>query len=310
MSLSFFTGTRKSYLPSLPGLTRCSAGSKFFKKKEKSQVPMRRSQVGSTNVGDLFGISQLCVRINSMQRIRSGVDALEKRTITYLKSSGSADYKGTKFELSIAASFEAIHELSEITSYKIVFQELSHVLWDGLYVGEVSSSRIELFLQELEHYLETIATTVHDRVRTRLITEVMKASFEGFLLVLVAGGPSRSFTQQDSVIIEEDFKSLCDLFWSNGDGLPSEVIDRFATTLKTILPVLRIDTESLIEQLKQAIMQSYDSSAAKSRLPLPPTTGEWDVTEPNTLLRILCHRDDELAAKFLKRTYGLPTKLS
>ncbi|KNA10249.1 hypothetical protein SOVF_146210 [Spinacia oleracea] len=303
-------GTRKSYLPSLPGLTRCSAGSKFFKKKEKSQVPMRRSQVGSTNVGDLFGISQLCVRINSMQRIRSGVDALEKRTITYLKSSGSADYKGTKFELSIAASFEAIHELSEITSYKIVFQELSHVLWDGLYVGEVSSSRIELFLQELEHYLETIATTVHDRVRTRLITEVMKASFEGFLLVLVAGGPSRSFTQQDSVIIEEDFKSLCDLFWSNGDGLPSEVIDRFATTLKTILPVLRIDTESLIEQLKQAIMQSYDSSAAKSRLPLPPTTGEWDVTEPNTLLRILCHRDDELAAKFLKRTYGLPTKLS
>lgn len=261
-------------------------------------------------MGDLFGISQLCVRINSMQRIRSGVDALEKRTITYLKSSGSADYKGTKFELSIAASFEAIHELSEITSYKIVFQELSHVLWDGLYVGEVSSSRIELFLQELEHYLETIATTVHDRVRTRLITEVMKASFEGFLLVLVAGGPSRSFTQQDSVIIEEDFKSLCDLFWSNGDGLPSEVIDRFATTLKTILPVLRIDTESLIEQLKQAIMQSYDSSAAKSRLPLPPTTGEWDVTEPNTLLRILCHRDDELAAKFLKRTYGLPTKLS
>lgn len=307
-------GTRKNYLPSLPGLTRCSAGSKFFKKKDKSQIPMRRrSQVGSTNLDDLFGISQLCVRINSMQRIRSGVDALEKKTITYLKSSGSTEVDnkglGTKFELSIAASFEAIHQLCEITSYKIIFHELNHALWDGLYVGDVSSSRIEPFLQELEHYLETIATTVHDRVRTRLITEVMKASFEGFLLVLLAGGPSRSFTQQDSVIIEEDFKFLCDLFWSNGDGLPSEVIGRFAATLKTILTLLRMDTESLIEQFKQAIVESYGSSA-KSRLPLPPTTGEWDVTEPNTLLRVLCHRDDEVAAKFLKKTYSLPTKLN
>lgn len=307
-------GFPKNYIPSLPGLTRCSAGSKFFKKKEKSHIPVRRrSQVGSTNVDDLFGVSQLCVRINSMQRIRSGVDALEKKTITYLKSSGSTeiDYKGlgTKFELSISASFEAIHQLCEIASYKIVFHELSHVLWDGLYVGEVSSSRIEPLLQELEHYLETIATTVHDRVRTRLITEVMKASFEGFLLILLAGGPSRAFTPQDSVIIEEDFKFLHDLFWSNGDGLPSEVIDRFATTVKTILPLLRMDTESLIEQFKEAIVESYGPSA-KSRLPLPPTTGEWDAIEPNTLLRILCHRDDEVAAKFLKRTYGLPTKLT
>ncbi|XP_021723576.1 uncharacterized protein LOC110690962 [Chenopodium quinoa] len=304
-------GTRKNFMPTLPGLTRCSAGSKFFKKKEKSQIPMRRAQVGSTDVGDLCGVSQLCVRINSMQCIRSGVDALEKKTITYLKNSGSTDYKGlgTKFELSIAASFEAIHQLCEITSYKIVFHELNHVLWDSLYAGEASSSRIEPFLQELEQYLETIATTVHDRVRTRLITEVMKASYEGFLLVLLAGGPSRAFTLQDSAIIEEDFKSLRDLFWSNGDGLPSEVIDRFATTLKTTLPLLRMDTESLIEQFKQAVAETYGPSA-KSRLPMPPTTGEWDVSEPNTLLRILCHRDDEVAAKFLKKTYGLPTKLS
>ncbi|CAO2822895.1 unnamed protein product [Amaranthus hypochondriacus] len=307
-------GTRKNYLPSLPGLTRCSAGSKFFKKKEKSQIPMRRrSQVGSTNVNDLFGISQLCVRINSMQRIRSGVDALEKKTITYLKSPGSTEVDGkgigTKFELSVSASFEAIHQLCESTGYKIIFHELNHVLWNALYVGDASSSRIEPFLQELEHYLETIATTVHDRVRTRLITEVMKASFDGFLLVLLAGGPSRAFTIQDSVIIEEDFKNLCDLFWSNGDGLPSEIIDRFASNLRTILPLLRMDSDSLIERFKQTIMENYDS-AAKSRLPLPPTTGEWDATEPNTLLRVLCHRDDEMAAKFLKKTYGLPTKLS
>lgn len=315
ISLPFLhAGTRINFIPSLPGLTRCSAGSKFFKKKDKSQIPMRRkAQVESTNVNDLYGVSQLCVRINSLQRIRSGVDALEKKAITYLKSSGPSenDYKGlgTKFELSIAASFEAIHQLCESTGYKIVFHELSHFFWDVLYSVDVSSSRIEPFLQELEHYLETIATTVHDRVRTRLIAEVMKASFDGFLLVLLAGGPSRAFTQQDSVLVEEDFKSLCDLFWSNGDGLPSEVIDRFAITLKTILPLLHLDSETLIDRYKQAVIETYGSSA-QSRLPLPPTTGEWDATEPNTLLRVLCYRNDEVAAKFLKKTYNLPTKLS
>ncbi|KAK9705923.1 hypothetical protein RND81_07G092400 [Saponaria officinalis] len=307
-------GVESAFLPTLPGLTRCSAGSKFFKKKEKSQMPIRRtSQAGNTNADDLFGIPQLCVRINSMQRIRSGVDALEKKTITYLKNLGSmeADNNGlkTKFELSIAASFEGILQLCKSTGYKIVFQELSHVLWNGLYVGEVSTSRIEPFLEELEHYLELISTTVHESIRTRLITDVMKASFHGFLLVLLAGGPSRAFTQQDSTAIEEDFKSLSDLFWSNGDGLPSELIEKHAITVKAILPLFRTNSESLIEQFRQATIQSYGSSA-KSRLPLPPTTGEWSATEPNTILRVLCHRDDEVAAKFLKRTYNLPTKLS
>lgn len=305
-------GSRNTYIPSFPGLTRCSAGSKFFKKKEKSQVLTRRkSQVGSTNVHDPFGISQLCVRINTMQRIRSGVDALEKKTITYLKNSGSLEVDTqlrTKFELSISASLEGIQQLCEATGYKVVFHELSHVLWDGLYAGEVSSLRIEPFLQEVEQYLEIVATTVHDRVRTRVITEVMKASFDGFLLVLLAGGPSRAFTQQESAMIEEDFKFLCDLFWSNGDGLPSELIDNLSKTLKAIFPLLRMDTEGLIEQFQQVTIESYGSSA-KSRLPLPPTTGQWGPTDPNTLLRVLCHRDDEVAAKFLKRTYNLPKKL-
>lgn len=305
-------GSRNTYMPKLPGLTRCSAGSKFFKKKEKSQVPLRRkAQVGSTNMDDPFGISQLCVRINTMQRIRSGVDALEKKTIMYLKNSGSTEVDSglrTKFELSIAASFEGIQQLCEATGYKVVFHELSHVLWDSLYAGEVPSSRIEPFLQEIERYLEIIATTVHDRVRTRAITEVMKASFDGFLLVLLAGGPSRAFTQQESLMIEEDFKSLCDLFWSNGDGLPSELIDNLSRTVKAILPLLQMNTENLIEQFRQVTIENYGSSD-KSRLTLPPTTGQWDPTEPNTLLRVLCHRDDEVAAKFLKRTYNLPKKL-
>lgn len=274
----------------------------------------RKSQVGTTNGNSSFGVPQLCCRINTLQHIRTELDALAKRAIAHLRNSEAtnvdniAKRMGEAFELSAAACVEGIQQLCEATAYKVIFHDLSHVLWDGLYVGEVSSSRIEPFLQELEHYLEIISLTVHDRVRTRVITEVMKASFEGILLVLLAGGPARAFGLPDYEIIAEDFKFLTDLFWSNGDGLPADLIEKFSTTVKSILPLFHTDTDSLIEQFKYTTLESYGSSA-KSKLPLPPTSGQWSPTEPNTLLRVLCCRNDETAAKFLKKTYNLPKKL-
>ncbi|XP_024181170.1 protein unc-13 homolog [Rosa chinensis] len=311
-------GTRITFIPTLPALTRCSAGSKFhgvFKKKERSHINQRRkSQVGSTNGDGSFGIPQLCVRINTLQHIRMELGVFEKRIVAHLgnlESTQKGDFAngmGKMFELSAPACFEGIQQLCEATAYKVVFHELSHVLWDGLYNVDAPSCRIEPFLQELEQFLEIISSTVHNRVRTRLITDVMKASFDGFLLVLLAGGPSRSFTLRDSNIIEEDFKFLTDLFWSNGDGLPADLIAKLSTTVKDILPLYRTETDSLIEKFKRTTLENYGSSA-KSHLPLPPTSDEWNSNDPNTLLRVLCHRNDETAAKFLKKTYNLPKKL-
>jgi hypothetical protein len=39
--------------------------------------------------------------------------------------------------------------------------------------------------------------------------------------------------------------------------------------------------------------------------PVPPTSRRWDAADPNTILRVLCHRDDEVASQFLKRTFQL-----
>ncbi|XP_042992873.1 protein unc-13 homolog [Carya illinoinensis] len=311
-------GSRNTFIPTLPALTRCTMGSKFQgfgKKKEKSPNSQKRNpQIATMNGDNALGISQLCVRINTLQRIWSELDVMEKRIITRLRNSESAhaeDFSNglvKKFELSPAACVEGIQQLAEAVAYRIVFRDLSHVLWDGLYVGEPSSSRIDLFLQELERNLLIISDTLHERVRTRIITDIMKASFDGFLLVLLAGGPSRAFSRQDSQIIEDDFKSLKDLFWANGDGLPSELIDKFSTAVRGVLPLFRTDTESLIERFRRVTLETYGSSA-RSRLPLPPTSGRWNPTEPNTLLRVLCYRNDEAASKFLKKTYNLPKKL-
>uniref|UniRef100_A0A7N0V5Y9 MHD1 domain-containing protein n=1 Tax=Kalanchoe fedtschenkoi TaxID=63787 RepID=A0A7N0V5Y9_KALFE len=311
-------GSKSTYIPTLPALTRCSTESKFhgvFKKKDKSRgLPKRNSQVATTNGESSLGIPQLCVRINTLHQIKSEIDVLEKRVITHLRNSESAQVEdfsnglSKKFDLTPSACVEGVQQLSEALAYKVIFHDLSHVLWDGLYIGDASSSRIYPFIQEIEQFLLTISDTVHEKVRTRIITDILKASVDGFLLVLLAGGPSRSFTRQDSQILEDDFKSIKDLFWANGDGLPIELIDKFSATASHILPLFRSDTEALIDRFRRAALEAY-GSAAKSRLPLPPTSGQWHPSDPNTLLRVLCYRNEDAASKFLKKTYNLPKKL-
>ncbi|CAH9057054.1 unnamed protein product [Cuscuta epithymum] len=310
-------GSPSTFVPTLPALTRCAAGTKFgvFKKKERpNTVLQKNTHFGAADNIDSFGLPQLCVRINTLYAMRKQLDVLEKRTILQLRDSGCVadddnmvNRLGKGFELSASACLQAIRQLSEATAYKAVFHDLSHVFWDYLFVGHISSSRIEPFLQELEQILEVISSTVHDRVRTRVITDVMKASFEGFLLILLAGDPPRAFSIQDASIVDEDFKLLADLFWSDGDGLPADLIDKYSLNLKGVLHLLHTDTETLIAQFNLVMEENYGSSA-KSML-LPPTSGHWSPTEPNTILRVLCHRNDKVATKFVKKNYNLPKKL-
>ncbi|CAI9782543.1 unnamed protein product [Fraxinus pennsylvanica] len=163
-------GSRSTFVPNLPALTRCSTGSKLFKKKDSSHMGLwKKSQVSTTTGDGSFSITRLCVRINTLYNIRKELDVLEKRTISNLSNStfGHDNVGNGKFEDSVAGCIEGIQQLSEATAYKVVFHDLSHVLCDYLYVGEISSSRIEPFLQELEQYLEKVSVTVHDRARTR-----------------------------------------------------------------------------------------------------------------------------------------------
>ncbi|KAL6533940.1 hypothetical protein OROHE_013773 [Orobanche hederae] len=309
-------GGRNTYIPTMPALTRCTIGTKFqWKKKEKSVASQRRNpQVATVNGDSSYAVPQLCVRINSLHKIRMELENLEKRMITLLRNSESAHVEdfsndgGKKFELTPAACVESVQQLSEGLAYKIVFHDLRHVLWDSLYVGDPSSSRVELFLHELERSLTIVADTVQERVRTRIVADIMRASFDGFLLVLLAGGSTRAFSKQDSSVIEDDFKSLKELFWANGDGLPDDIIDKFSSAARDVIPLFGMDTESLIEMFRRLTLEAYGSSA-KSRLPLPPTSGQWSSAEANTLLRVLCYRNDEAASKFLKKTYNLPKKL-
>jgi hypothetical protein len=241
------------------------------------------------------------------------VENLKKKARKYLRNSelaqdGITDGMNINFELSQASCQDGIRQLCDTTAYNVVFSYLSHVLLDTLYVGGTASNRVEPLLRELHSILGVISGIMYNGVRDRLMTVLMKASFDGFLLVLLAGGPTRAFTLQDSQTIENDFRALRGLYLANGDGLPYELVDKASLEAKNILPLLRTDTESLIQRFKQTISEC-SGSPTKSRFPIPPVPTQWSANNPNTILRVLCYRNDEAASKFLKKTYNLPKKL-
>lgn len=270
----------------------------------------RGSQVGSTTGNEASSLPGLCLRINTIYYIQTELENLRKKIKECLQNvelaqPDIADDLNINFALSQAACQEGIRQLCETTAYMVIFNDLSHVFLDTLYVGSPASNRILPLLKELGPILRIISATLHNTVRNRLIIGLMKASFDGFLLVLLAGGPTRAFSCQDYQVIEDDFRALRGLYLSYCDGLPEELVGKASSEVKNILPLLRTDTETLIERFKQLISESYEFTT-KSRFPMPPVPARWSSDNPNTILRVLCYRNDETATKFLKKTYDLP----
>eukprot|EP00249_Psilotum_nudum_P016936 c26066_g2_i1 orf=115-3015(-) len=322
-------GWKCDYLPTFPALTRCREAKHYnsfgglWKKKErcvgfhrgKGQLLTNGSHKAGTGS---FGLPHICVRINTLYYIQTELELLEKRIcnswrkdaglsepLTKMNSSES-DTVCTTFEQVRTGVREGIQRLCEVAVYRVVFQDLRTVFWEGLYSGGVAHARISQVLEQLDEQLETIADTVHEQLRNCVVSALMMASFEGLLMVLLAGGPSRVFFLSDADMLDEDFAALKDLFKADGEGLPSEVVEKAARTLTQIVPLFSMDTVDLIETFKSALSEACGANSNGSKLPLPGTTGQWSPRDANTLLCILCHRCDKMASTFLKKTYNLP----
>lgn len=208
-----------------------------------------------------------------------------------------------------------------MAAYRLIFLDSHHSFYDGLYIGNVESTRIRPSLRILKQNLTLLTTLLVDRAQPLAVKEVMKASYEAFLLVLLAGGSERSFTLADHELIEDDLKSLKKAFCTCGEGLVAEeTVDREAEVVEGIIGLMGIFTERLIEEFSIAACEASglggitvgvgvgpngQKTSPATVVPMPPTTGKWNRADPNTILRVLCHRNDDAANQFLKRNFQL-----
>ncbi|KAG9137508.1 hypothetical protein Leryth_016806 [Lithospermum erythrorhizon] len=312
-------GSKQSYLQTLPPLTRCGDDSKLVKLLKRATYGVRDQQ----NIFDegnqprpstSRGTKRLYVRLNTLHYLLSQLQSIDK-TIAVSPTDGSQRSRQLSTSLYFDSMREAIQEalqhVAEVAAYRLIFLDSNSVLYGSLYARDVTNVRIAPALRIMKPNLCLLCSIVTDKAQLLALKEVMKASFEAYLMVLLAGGSNRAFTQEEHEMIEEDFKGLKSVFCMSGEGIISEdLVDREAETVEGVVALMGQTTDHLIEYFTTVTCEASGIGVVGEgqKLPMPPTTGRWNRSDANTILRVLCHRNDKDANDFLKRTFQLPKR--
>ncbi|KAK1362579.1 DUF810 domain-containing protein [Heracleum sosnowskyi] len=322
-------GSKQSYVPTLPALTRCNRDSKFrllWKKASPCTVTLQNVVDNEYTEGNnnprpstSRGTQRLYIRLNSLQYILSQLQVLEKTlslSSTIVASprnrfnNRSHQLQGSNyFDHTRSAINSATQHVSQVAAYRLIFLDSNSVFYGGLYIHDVENSRVRPALRIMKQNLTLLSAIVVERIQPLAMKEVMKASFEAFLMVLLAGGASRVFTRADHPMIEEDFDHLKKVF-THGEGIVTEeTVEKEAGAVEGVVELMGDSTEKLVDEFTLATCEASGIGVGVGqKLPMPPTTGKWSREDPNTILRVLCHRNEKASNHFLKLTFQLPKR--
>ncbi|KAH0739808.1 hypothetical protein KY290_038513 [Solanum tuberosum] len=318
-------GSKQSYIPTLPPLTRCSQDSRFSKL-WKFAVCSVGADEQNHHIADegnhprlstSRGTQRLYIRLNTLHYFLLQLHSLDKTLSISSKTVPTPRSRHSKnrqigsysyFDHTRSAIQVAVQHVSEVAAYRLIFFDSHCVFYGNLYIRDVESTRIRPALRALKQNLTLLCAILTDKAQPLALKEVMKASFEAYLMVLLAGGSKRLFSRADHQIIEEDFESLKRVFCTCGEGLVVEdVVDTEAETVEGVIALMGQSTEQLVEDFSIVACEASGMGVVGSgqKLPMPPTTGRWNRADPNTILRVVCHRNDKVANHFLKKTFQL-----
>lgn len=262
----------------------------------------------------VMGLSydSLVVRLNSVQHLLDSLSGLERMVVdrwddgrpkSAAAREGQAAYDWIvgMFDGARRTAVRTRDHLTRFIAVKLVYGELRDAIFEQLYRFHVQVSRLEAVLQEVDRHLGDICGRVHDALPPRLARGVCIALVGAVQSVLLDGGPFRLFTPQDVDMLEADMAQLRAMFFADGDGITLEEVDAICRPLSDVVDCMQLDTGLLIQNLKQA-----NALARGSKSPPPGTPAAMD---PDVLLRILCHRADHAASKYLKKDYKIPKKI-
>lgn len=314
----------KSYLfPSTPSLTRYKEMViPIAKKKLVESTPLDEKVNNKLNE---LTISKLCVRLNTLQYIQKQMrtledgirkswalvrpsanqrwtkeESLENLEESSMMSSESIDELfATTFNIIRDTATDAINKICDFIGTKVVFWDLRDSFLFRLYCGNVEDARLDSILPHVDTVLDQICDLIDDALRDLVVLSICQAALEAFVWVLLDGGPSRAFSDSDIPMMEDDLNMLKDLFVADGEGLPRSLVQKKAEFAEQILSLFALQTGTVIQMLMTA--SEHISTGLDSR-----KHGRLCLGDAQTLVRVLCHKKDREASKFLKRQYQLP----
>ncbi|KAH9613563.1 hypothetical protein KSS87_016274 [Heliosperma pusillum] len=218
---------------------------------------------------------------------------------------------------------------------KAVFWDLREGFLFRLYRGGVEKSRMDAVLPNVDSVLNQICRSIDEVIRDSVVLSIFHTLVEGYIWVLLDGGPSRAFSDMDITLMEEDLGSLkkvaiatmdngkCnggigvdgvnigvsggnqhearrrDFFVADGEGLPRSTVERESKFAHQILSLFCLQTSTIIQML----MAASENIATTPQLHID---GHRSLDDVDTYIRVLCHKKDREASKFLKKHYQLP----
>lgn len=297
---------KEDLIPHVPALTRYrkESGIKSFVKKEVTDFKL--TDVRSSSQINVLSVPKLCVRLNTLYYAITQLNKLENsiqerwirkkqenfniKRSTNEKLRSSVSLQKDTFDGSRKDINAAIDRICEFTGTKVIFWDLREPFIDNLYKHSVSQTRLESLIEALDVVLNQLCDVIVEPLRDRIVTGLLQASIDGLLRVILDGGSSRAFFPSDAKLLEDDLEILKEFFISGGDGLPRGTVENLVARVRPVINLISFETRVLIEDLKEV------SQGNRSRFG----------TEANTLLRILCHRNDSEASQFLKKQFKIP----
>ncbi|KAM7494210.1 hypothetical protein LguiB_028819 [Lonicera macranthoides] len=269
-------------------------------------------------------VPKLCIRLNTLQYIQRQIGSLEdgiRKSWASVRpskksrcseeppdtSDGMLDSSESVDELFVATidcirdtASHYIKNICDFTGARVVFWDLRESFLFHLYHGTIEGARLDSIIPHFDTVLNHVCGTIDDALRDLVVSSICRASLEGYVWVLLDGGPSRAFSDSDIPMMEEDLNILKDLFVADGEGLPRSLVEVEATLAHQILNLFSLQTESVIRMLMNASEHISTGSESSHKM------GLRVVGDAHTLIRVLCHKKDGEASKFLKRNYHLP----
>ena len=220
----------------------------------------------------------------------------------YIQEGGNNqdDFEASKWLEDVFASARqtlasTIETFSNLLASRIVFTNMKEIFHDGAYVTKDKSlSRLSVVVvPALDDYMGAIVFSIGPRAAARLLEIVASAMLrkvcEMFVRITLDGGPGRAFDVADGrAFVLPDLGSIRETFEANGDGLRQEDVRMVMKEAEHVAATMASETDPLIK----AIQNNEGANP----------------TQQEIMFRVLCHRAEHSASKFLKTNAKLPKK--
>ncbi|KAL0712941.1 hypothetical protein Bca4012_019919 [Brassica carinata] len=316
---------KKLLYPSPPPLTRFTEGVMPAMKRKSLEFAEPDNKM--VKKLDELTIPKLCIRLNTLCYIQKQISATEdgiRKSLTLVRSSRNkrskleADEAEEENSLThseavdelFATTYDSLRETNancitktrDLIGARVIFWDLRDMFLVQLYNGTVEGARLERLLPHIDTVLDNVCSLSYEDSRDMVVLSICRSALrasltqEAYVRVLLDGGPTRAFSDSDIPLMEEDLSILKEFFIADGEGLPRSLVEQEAKQAKEILDLYSLESEMLIQMLM----------TASELIDMGVSSEQRRLEDAQTLVRVLCHKKDRTASKFLKRQYEFP----